>query len=165
MPQIEQIAATYASQFFWLLLTFGILYFGIARALLPKVGRVVENREATIAGDLEAARAAQARAAEAQERRDAQLAAARVQAQELTNAAKNDASRRNAAQLAALDERLAVQTAEGEARVAASRQSALAELDSIAARAAGDIVMRLTGTSPTPEAVVRAVGHAQAVGE
>jgi F-type H+-transporting ATPase subunit b len=165
MPQIEQIAATYASQFFWLLLTFGILYFGIARALLPKVGRVVENREATIAGDLEAARAAQARAAEAQERRAAQLAAARVQAQELTNAAKNDASRRNAAQLAALDERLAVQTAEGEARVAASRQSALAELDSIAARAAGDIVMRLTGTSPTPEAVVRAVGHAQAVGE
>jgi F-type H+-transporting ATPase subunit b len=165
MPQIEQIAATYASQFFWLLLTFGILYFGIARALLPKVGRVVENREATIAGDLEAARAAQARAAEAQERREAQLAAARVQAQELTNAAKNDASRRNAAQLAALDERLAVQTAEGEARVAASRQSALAELDSIAARAAGDIVMRLTGTSPTPEAVVRAVGHAQAVGE
>ena len=35
MPQIEQIAATYASQIFWLLVTFGILYFGIGKVMVP----------------------------------------------------------------------------------------------------------------------------------
>ena len=40
MPQIQQLAATYASQIFWLLITFGLLYFGIARTMLPKVGKV-----------------------------------------------------------------------------------------------------------------------------
>ena len=163
MPQIEQIAATYASQLFWLLLTFGILYFGIARAMLPKVGRVVETREATIAGDLEAARTAQAQAAEAKERREAQPAAARAQAQELTNAAKDDAAQRTAARLEKVDERLAALTAEGEARVAASRQAAMAELDAVAAQAARDIVARLTGATPAPEAVARAVGQAHAL--
>jgi len=165
MPQIEQIAATYASQFFWLLLTFGILYFGIARAMLPKVGRIVETREATIAGDLEAARAAQAEAAEASERREAQLAAARAQAHELTNAAKDDAGRRTAAQVAEVDERLAARIAEGEARVGSSLQAAMAELDTIAAQAANDIVVRLTGLKPSPAALTAAVSGARATGE
>lgn len=165
MPQIQQIAATYASQLFWLLLTFGILYFGIARAMLPKVGRVVQNREATIAGDLEVARTAQARATEAQERREAQLAAARAQAQELTAKAKDDAARRTAAQLAQVDEQLAARTAEGETRISASLRSAMADLDTIAAQAANDIVVRLTGLTPSPQAVDAAVGGARVAGE
>jgi F-type H+-transporting ATPase subunit b len=55
MPQISQIAATYASQIFWLLITFGILYFGIGKMMVPKVMATVDAREGQIAGDLAAA--------------------------------------------------------------------------------------------------------------
>ncbi|MBA4353454.1 MAG: ATPase, partial [Novosphingobium sp.] len=37
MPQIEQLATTYASQVFWLLVFFGIIFFVIGRGMVPKV--------------------------------------------------------------------------------------------------------------------------------
>ena len=52
MPQISQIAATYASQIFWLLVTFGILYFGIGKMMVPRVQGVMDLRESKIAQDL-----------------------------------------------------------------------------------------------------------------
>ena len=55
MPQISQIAATYASQIFWLLITFGILYFGIGKMMVPRVTGVMDLRERQIADDLAAA--------------------------------------------------------------------------------------------------------------
>ena len=48
MPQISQILETYASQFFWLLIVFGLLYFGIGRAMLPKIEATVDARDAKI---------------------------------------------------------------------------------------------------------------------
>ncbi|RZM11681.1 MAG: ATPase, partial [Sphingomonas sp.] len=33
MPQLSQVAATYASQIFWLLVTFGLLYFVVGRGM------------------------------------------------------------------------------------------------------------------------------------
>ncbi len=44
MPQIAKIAATYASQIFWLLLTLGILYFGIGKGMVPKIVSTVDAR-------------------------------------------------------------------------------------------------------------------------
>ena len=37
MPQIAQLAETYASQIFWLLLIFGFVYFVIGRGMVPRV--------------------------------------------------------------------------------------------------------------------------------
>ena len=37
MPQISQILETYASQFFWLLIVFGLIYFTIGHGMLPKI--------------------------------------------------------------------------------------------------------------------------------
>lgn len=165
MPQIEQLAATYASQLFWLLITFGILYFGIARTMLPKVGKVVEDREAKIAGDLDAARAAQTRASEAQAARDQSLAAARAKAQELIGQVKGQTGKETEARLKTLDAELEARTAEAERRVQASREAALGDLDNIAAQAASDIVARLTGTAPAPEAAAQAVGSARVAAE
>src|SRR5690606_20193202 len=126
--QIEQIAATYASQIFWLLVTFGILYFGVARAMLPQVGRLIDKRVAKIGGDLEAARLAQEQASEAQAARDAVLAKAREEAQTLTGQARAEVGSENEARLKSVDAELEASTAAAEARIQASRQAALAEL-------------------------------------
>ncbi|QCI79900.1 hypothetical protein E6W36_11475 [Hankyongella ginsenosidimutans] len=83
MPQLDQFLATYASQFFWMAITFGLLYFGIARAMLPKVGKLVDDRAARIAGDLSAAEAARAAAQAATAEETERLTAARRAAQAL----------------------------------------------------------------------------------
>lgn len=152
MPQLQQIAETYASQLFWLLLVFGILYFGIARAMLPKVGRVIESRGARIAGDLAEAQSAQTRASEAQVIQASTLAKAREEAHVIVGEATARTQAESAGRLATLDTELSTRAAEAEARIAAASSAASAELDKIAASAAADIVVRLTGEPSSDDA-------------
>ena len=62
MPQIAQILETYASQFFWLLIVFGLIYFTIGQGMLPKIEANMEARDRKIADDLAAAERARAEA-------------------------------------------------------------------------------------------------------
>ena len=55
MPQISQILETYASQFFWLLIVFGLIYFTIGKGMLPKIEANMDARDRKIADDLAAA--------------------------------------------------------------------------------------------------------------
>jgi F-type H+-transporting ATPase subunit b len=162
MPQLQQIAETYASQLFWLLLVFGILYFGIAKAMLPKVGRVIESREAKIAGDLAEAQSAQNRASEAQTAQASTLAKARDEAQGIVGEATARMQQESAARLGALDEELQSRVSEAEARIANAAVQASAELDKVAAGAAADIVARLTGQQAADEAPVAEPAAARA---
>ncbi len=57
MPQIAQLAATYSSQIFWMLLTFGFVFFVIGLGMVPKVQSTVAQRDQKIGDDLEAAKA------------------------------------------------------------------------------------------------------------
>jgi hypothetical protein len=52
MPQIAQILETYASQFFWLMIVFGLVYFTIGHGMLPKVEATMDARNRKIADDL-----------------------------------------------------------------------------------------------------------------
>lgn len=67
MPQIAQLADTYASQIFWLLLCFGVVFFVIGRGMLPGVVSTIDQRNKQIADDLAAAEAARG-AADAENR-------------------------------------------------------------------------------------------------
>ena len=58
MPQIAQLAETYASQLFWLLIFFGFTFFVVGRHMVPKVMATVDARERQIVSDLAAAEAA-----------------------------------------------------------------------------------------------------------
>ncbi len=53
MPQFD--SSTFASQVFWLTVTFVALYFVLARSVLPKIARVLEARQGRIDDDLERA--------------------------------------------------------------------------------------------------------------
>jgi F-type H+-transporting ATPase subunit b len=52
MPQLAQLALVYQSQWFWLLLVLGAIYFFVGRGIVPKVEATVEDRDARIAADL-----------------------------------------------------------------------------------------------------------------
>ncbi len=50
MPQLEQFD-TYLSQIFWLLVTFGVLYFTMSRVLIPRMVSILEARVFQVESD------------------------------------------------------------------------------------------------------------------
>ena len=51
MPQLDP--TYWASQAFWLILTFAVLYFSVARFYLPKIKKNLDDRENKIKEDLD----------------------------------------------------------------------------------------------------------------
>jgi F-type H+-transporting ATPase subunit b len=99
MPQISQIAATYASQIFWLLVTFGILYFGIGKVMVPRVIATVDAREGQIAADLAAAEQARLAADQVEAAWRLKMDEARAAALAETTAAKAQAAKASESQI------------------------------------------------------------------
>ena len=107
MPQIAQILETYASQIFWLLITFGIIYFGIARNMLPKISKTVDDRQKRITNDLAAAQEAQDRAEQIEEDYRKSINDARADAVGTVAAAKAEAAKKNEAAVKKADTAIA----------------------------------------------------------
>ena len=164
MPQIAQLLETYASQIFWLLITFGIIYFGIARMMLPKVEAAVDARNKKIAEDLAAAEAARAAAEMLETGGDSALNAARAEAQAKSNAAKATAAKATEKSLADADAQIATHLAAAEMSLSAATASAMASVESVATGATADIVAKVSGIAVTPAAAAMAVKMVMANG-
>lgn len=147
MPQFD-FANVLLPQLVWLFVFFAILYFGIVRLTLPKVGNVMAAREDRVNGDIAAAEAAKAASDSARSDYDAGLDAAHKAARARIAEAQAAAAANVDAVLAKSDAAIAEKLASADARLAASRQSALAQIDAVASEAAADIVERLTGKRP-----------------
>lgn len=156
MPQIAQLAATYSSQIFWLLLTFGFVFFVVGLGMVPKVQSTVDMRDKKIADDLASAKASFATADALEEEWRAKENAARAAAQQLVGEAKARSARETEARLAEIDAELNTQLEAAEAEVAAARQRAMAEIEGVAAEAAADIAQRIAGAQVSPEAATQA---------
>ena len=145
MPQISQLAATYASQVFWLLIFFGLTYFVIGRGMVPKVMDTVAMRDKQIADDLAAAEAARRAADEQEEAWRVRENENRARAQELIADAKAKAAAETEAHLGAAQTGIDAKLEAAEARIAEARAKAGAEIESIAAEATQSIVARVAG--------------------
>jgi F-type H+-transporting ATPase subunit b len=164
MPQIAQIIDTYASQIFWLLVIFGLIYFGIGRSMLPKIESTVEARDARIAGDLAAAQAARAKADETEEAYRLKMETARAESLKATHEAKAAAALEAEKRVKAADAELAVKAAEADARLQASLSDALKGIEDVAIEAAQEIVARISGASVGRDEAAGAVKAALANG-
>ena len=164
MPQIAQIAATYASQIFWLLLTFGILYFGIGKGMVPKIVSTVDAREGRIAGDLAAAVAARAHADTVQATWQAEMDAARVAAQAETAAAAKRAAMAFEQQVHAADADIAERLGHHDLAVANAKAQALANLQNVAAEAAQQLADKVAGLQVSLDSASDAVRRTMAHG-
>jgi F-type H+-transporting ATPase subunit b len=164
MPQIAQIAETYSSQIFWLLLTFGFVFFVVGLGMVPKVQATADARDAKITGDLDAAKAAFARADEAEADYRVRDAASRTAAQATLAKAKAEAAKASEAKLAAADAEIAGRISAAEARIKAASNAAMAEIETVAADAARDMVACISGVSASDDAARNAVKAALAHG-
>lgn len=157
MPQIAQLAATYSSQIFWVLLTFGFVFFVIGLGMVPRIQATVDQRDRQIAGDLAAADAARRAADERDEAYRAKAEANRAEALKLTQAAKAEGAAASEAIVAAGDARNEATIAAAEARIRAATDAALGEIEAVAADAAQEMVARLSGVSVTADEAAYAV--------
>jgi F-type H+-transporting ATPase subunit b len=151
MPQISQLAGTYFSQIFWMLVFFGLTFFIVGRGMVPKVMATMTDRNQTIADDLAAAQAAR-HAAEAEAASWSETEAAqRARAQELVAAAKHKAAQAAQVRMSETSARIDAQLAAAEARIMAARKAALADFEAVAADMAQEIAQRVAGLSVSAE--------------
>lgn len=145
LPQLD--ISTFASQIFWLILSFAVLYVIISRFAAPKIGGVIADRAGRIKGDLDAAADAKKASEAAIANYERALTDARARAVKLSDEIRNKVQAEANAKNEAASKQLAADTAKAEARIAEMRAGALAKLSSIARDTAGEIVQKLTGES------------------
>ena len=148
---------TYASQIFWLAIIFVALYLLMARIALPRVGRILENRQQHIDGDLAEAKQLKDSSDAAIAAYEKALAEARGRAQALANETREKYAAEAAASRKALDATLNERIAEAERAIAARRTAAMANVRDIAIGTAAAIVERLIGKAPSEGDVAKAV--------
>ena len=145
MPQIAQLSEIFFSQLFWLLVVFGTVFFVVGRGMVPKIQSVVENRERKIAEDLERAQAARDAAEATESEYRERIEASRAEAMKLALAAKQDGAREAEQRSQAVDADIAKTIDKAEAKIRKSVEKAMAEIDTVAAEAAREMVVKLTG--------------------
>jgi len=146
----------FASQLFWLAITFVVLYALLSRWVLPRIGGAIEERRDRIADDLDAASQMKAQADEAVKQYEKSLADARARAQSVAAEAKAEADKEIAEEMTRIDEELEAEQTEAEKRISELREKALAELDAIASTAAA-VTERLAGLDISTDEAEKAV--------
>lgn len=157
MPQISQLAATYASQIFWLLLTFGIVFVVIGLGMVPKIQGTVDQRDKTVADDLAAAEGARKAADQAEEEWRTRENAIRAEAQKVLAAARATAAKATEKTLAEANDRIAQRLTSEEGRIADASKAAMSEIEAVAVEAAQTIVARLSGANVSDDEARKAV--------
>ena len=158
MPQFDP--SSFASQLFWLLITFVALYGIISRIAVPRIGEVLEQRARVIQDDLNRATQLKAETDAALAAYEKSMADARAQAYEhmrVMQAEMKAIAEKRTADVAA---EVTQQIGAAEARIAAAKQTALDSIKTVAADTARDVVGKLAGLSPDGGSVDAAVAAA-----
>jgi F-type H+-transporting ATPase subunit b len=143
MPQLD--FSTYPSQIFWLFITLSVLYYTLARHLLPPVVEIVEQRKQRIAGDLERAKKMQQEAEQVKYEYELALQKARAEANQILQATTVRIKTMQDERVARLEESLGQQMQEAEARIRKSKDAISKEIQTIAENLAQDVVNKLVG--------------------
>ena len=150
-------SGTFPGQLLWLAVSFGVLYYFMAKKALPAVAATIKQRKDRIAKDIDDATAMQQKADAAAAAHEKALADARARAQSLAQATRDQLAAEADAKRKGIDAELAAKFAEAERQIEATRERAMASVGVIAREATAAIVERLIGRPAKPEAIAAAV--------
>ncbi|OAG78570.1 ATP synthase B' chain [Acetobacter malorum] len=160
MPQLDFHNPLVTGQVIWGAVIFLGFYLVLSQVMLPRVGRVLEDRSKRISGDLDVARSAKQDAdkavAELQQARKDAMAEAQANLQKTLDAEQQAADQK----LAEINARLSAEIADAEKRIAAEKAQAFGTLKEIAADTTQALVSRLTGVAPDAQLVAQKVDGA-----
>jgi len=155
LPQLD--LTTWPTQIFWLIVSFAFAYILMWRIVTPRIASVLEERHARLDGDMQRARSAADEAEEMRLSYEKKLADARAEASEKTRSTLAEAQAEAEKNNAAVAKKLAAKISKAEARIIEARDTALKELDDIAAASAIDAAASLTGIKVTKADAKQAV--------
>ncbi len=157
MPQLEQ-TDTYIGQLFWLIVTFGALYWVLAKAALPRIAQVLADRKRAIEQDLEKAEKLRTDATAALAGyTEAQTTARRTAQDELRRTSEAAAAKASAEQ-AKLAARLAEEVRAAETRIADAQRRSESQVRSLAGELVASVAVRIAGAKLAAADIDQAVG-------
>jgi F-type H+-transporting ATPase subunit b len=157
MPQLNQLSLVVFSQFFWLAIVLGLIYFGIGKAMVPKIQSTVEARDKKIADDLAAAEAARRKADETEEAYRQRMDASRAEAMKLTAAAKTESAKAIEEKAARADAANQAKLDKAQERIHGAREAAKAEIAAVAAGITQDVIAKVSGLRVNQDEALKAV--------
>ena len=155
LPQLD--LATYPSQVFWLVISFVVLYFLVAKLAMPRIAEVLEERQERIEDDLDKAETLKKEAYQVRIEYEKALSAAREKAQDATRHAQEEIAKQSAEAESAAQLKVTVMLEEAEKRIAASKTGAegkpgdpISSLErSVAQEVVANAVQKLIGVDVT----------------
>jgi F-type H+-transporting ATPase subunit b len=142
MPQLDP--TWFASQLFWLVLSFGLLYAMLATWGLPRIQRVLVHRTDTLASDADRARRMADEAERAKQDYERALADARTRAQYVFNEAVTAQKSRTESAAKAMDVKVTAMLSEAHKKIEAQKKNLLDALVPASTEIANMIVEKLT---------------------
>ena len=146
-PQLD--TSTYASQIFWLFISFILLYSLMSRIALPRITEVLELRQTQREGNLNRAEQLQDDAEKVKATVDAALAKAQAEAQDTLSANEQQRAKKNAAENARFLDHARNRIASAEQNIAKAKEEALQSLADISAEIAAEITQKIAATPVT----------------
>ena len=158
MPQFD--GNTVATQLFWLVITFGVLYFVLWKSILPKIAGVLDARQEKLDDDLDRAGAFKKEAEDILADYERSRAKTAAEAQARIRQASDELAAEAAAKTAELGAKLGAEMAVDEARIKSAKDAAVESLGAVAAEAAQAAVERLIGVKVDEASAQSAVAAA-----
>ena len=155
LPQLH--SPDFPPQLIWLALSFGVLYFILARVALPRIGEVIEERRDRIQRDLDEAERLKIETEKALAAYEEALAAARGRATGIARQTRDQLAGEVEQERARIEAQVAAKLAEAERRIADTKSRALAQVNEIAPELAGTIVAKLIGAQVSADEVRHAL--------
>lgn len=149
--------SNFPSQLLWLAITFGLFYLFLKRTALPRVGSILEVRRDRIAQDLDQASRMKDEADAAVAAYEQELAEARRKANAIGQESRDRAKAEAEAERRKVEGKLNRDLAAAEDRIASIKQTAMKDVDQIAAETATAIVQQLLGSRVDGKDVAAAV--------
>jgi F-type H+-transporting ATPase subunit b len=149
----------FASQAFWFAIAFVALYLIIAKLAIPQIGGTMAARGKHIADDIAEANALKEQSDAALAAYEKALADARGRAQALANETRDKLNAEAEQTRKVLEGNLNTKLVEAEKTIAATKKSAMANIEAVATDTAIAIVERLIGTAPSAQTAQNAVAE------
>ncbi|HPD82426.1 MAG: hypothetical protein R3D88_00340 [Alphaproteobacteria bacterium] len=145
LPQFDP--EWFASQVFWLAISFAVLYIIFSKKTLPEISGVIENRKNHIQSNLDSAEKLTAEADAVHDAYNENLAKAQTTASEAIHSAESEMKAKAASALDNFRERSEQELQAAEKRIRSSQRAAMGEMNAIAAEAASVAVEKIIGTT------------------
>ena len=156
MPQLDP--TWFASQLFWLAITFAILYGILSRKVLPPLLEIIERRQQTKERDITEAQTFKSQAEQARHEYERALSEARGRAQQLMTDAMQETKAKGEQKTRDMDKQIEANLKEASRKITAKKEEMIASLTPATLELTSMIVEKLTQRSPSSDQIDVAVG-------